>query len=214
MTLERKKLCIGLLHDYAARDFLDSRVLDELQVHFELSFVAGSRLTLDLSRFGRVHPYRDSAWWRTNAIEVARGMWHMYDKGKFEFNRRHALARATFGASTKATWLVDWISRLGFARPAAWALRLLMRASAAESIPEDERPDALLVYTSVNSYFTDDLVREARRKGIPLLALANNWDNLNTKSFLEVPPYVGVWGEQGFLIARLMHGLPPHRIFG
>jgi hypothetical protein len=71
----------------------------------------------------------------------------------------------------------------------------------------------MLVYTSVNSYFADDLICEAREKGIPLLALTNNWDNLNTKSFLETPPYLGVWGEQGFLIARLMHRMFPHQIF-
>ena len=56
-------------------------------------------------------------------------------------------------------------------------------------------------------------MRDARRRRIPLLALINNWDNLDTASFLEEPPYLGVWGEQGFLIARLMHGLPAHRVF-
>ena len=72
---------------------------------------------------------------------------------------------------------------------------------------------AVLAYTSVRSFFVDDVVRDARRRGIPLVALTNNWDNLNTKSFLEVPPYLGVWGEQGFLIARLMYRIPAHRIF-
>ncbi len=213
MAAELPRLCVGLLHDYAARDFYDSGVLEELAAHFRLSFVTGPRMTLDLPRFGPVHPYKDSAWWRRIAIELARGLRHMVDKSKFEFNRRHALARATFGCSPKATLLIDWTSRVGLAAPAAFVLRTMMRASAVDSIPDGERPDLLLVYTSVNSYFTDDLVREAGKKRIPLIAVTNNWDNLNTKSFLEMPPYIGVWGEQGFLIARLMHLIQPHRIF-
>jgi hypothetical protein len=71
----------------------------------------------------------------------------------------------------------------------------------------------MVVYTSVSSYFADDLIRNSRRLALPTLALVNNWDNLNTKSFFESPPYLGVWGEQGFLIARLMHMISPHRIF-
>lgn len=213
MATDRPHLCIGLLHDYAARDFVDSGVLDELSPHFRLSFVAGPRTTLDLARYGEVHPYRQPPPWRMIAVEVTRGLWHMHDKSRFEFNRRHALARATFGASPKATLVVDWVSRFGLAAPAARLLRILMRATVRDSIPTGAVPDLILAYTSVNSYFVDDLVREAKRKSIPLLALTNNWDNLNTKSFLEKPPYLGVWGQQGFLIARLMHDLFPHRLF-
>jgi hypothetical protein len=204
---------VGLLHDYAARDFVDSGVLEELSAHFRLSFVSGPKLTLDLARFGTVFRYRDPSSLRQRIIQLARGLRHMHDKRVFEFNRQHAIGRATFGIGPGVSRGIEWISGLGLARPAAFLLRFALRLTATDNIPLERKPDALLVYTSVNSYFTDDLVREARRKAIPLLALTNNWDNLNTKSFLEIPPHLAVWGEQGFLIARLMHRISPHRIF-
>jgi hypothetical protein len=213
MADHKPHLCLGLMHDYAARDFLDSGVLEELAQHFRLSFVSGSKLTLDLARFGPVWLYSDPSPLRARVQQLARGLWHMHDKGVFEFNRQHGLARATFGAGPKTTRLIRLISRVGLAGPVARLLRAWLRISVPHSIPADHAPDALLVYTSVNSYFADDLVREARARRIPLLALTNNWDNLNTKSFLETPPYLGVWGEQGFLIARLMHRMFPHQIF-
>jgi hypothetical protein len=210
---EKPHLCLALLHDYAARDFLDSGVLDELVQNFSLSFLSGARLTLDLSRYGPVRRYREPAGLRLRIVLLARGLWHMHDKGGFELNRRHALGRATFGFGRKITRAIEVFSAVGLARAGAHALRLVLRWTTPESFPHSEKPDAVLVYTSVNSYFADDLVREARRKSMPLLALTNNWDNINTKSFLEVPPYLAVWGEQGFLIARLMHRISPHRIF-
>lgn len=210
---ERPQLCLGLMHDYAARDFVDSGVLDELAARFRLSFVSTSRLTLDLAKYGQVFSYAEPSGWRLRIVQIARGLWHMHDKRQFEFNRSHALARATFGAGPWTSVLIRLIDRLGTAGVCARLLRAWLRLSAPCSIPSDKSPDALLVYTSVNSYFADDLIREARAKRLPVLALTNNWDNLNTKSFLETPPYLGVWGEQGFLIARLMHRMFPHQIF-
>jgi hypothetical protein len=210
---EKPHLCLALLHDYAARDFLDSGVLDELAQNFRLSFLSGARLTLDLSRYGHVSRYREPSGWRLRTVLLARALWHMHDKRGFEFNRQHALRRATFGFGPTITRAVDVLSAIGLALVGAQALRLLLRCTTPESFPRSKRPDAVLVYTSVNSYFADDLVRETKRKSMPLLALTNNWDNINTKSFLETPPYLAVWGEQGFLIARLMHRISPHRIF-
>jgi hypothetical protein len=88
-----------------------------------------------------------------------------------------------------------------------------LRVTATDLIPHGSEAHAVLVYTSVRSHFADDVVRAARRRNIPTLAVTNNWDNLNTKAFFERPAFLGVWGEQAFLIARLMHGFVPPQIF-
>lgn len=201
------------MHDYAARDFVDSGVLEDLAKRFDLRFVSTDRLTIDLTRFGPVYNYREPTGWRLRAAQLARGLMHMTDKRRFELNRRHTLARAIFGVGPKVAWMTDFVSRAGLARPMTLLLRAALRLSAPSVLPAAKAPDAMLIYTPVASYFADDLIRETRRLGIPSLAVVNNWDNLNTKSFLEVPSYLGVWGEQGFLIARLMHLIPAHRIF-
>lgn len=213
MPADKPLLLIGLLHDYAARDFVDSGVLADLAREFRLAFVSSARLSLDLVPYGPVVAQHEIGTVRLLLYFLAAGLWHMAVKRRFELNRRNALRQATFGVGPRMERLIAILSLLHLSRPVAWVLRALLRLTAPRIIPEGMTPMAVLVYTSVRSYFVDDIVRDARRRGVPLLALANNWDNLNTKSFLEVPPYFGVWGEQGFLIARLMYRLPPHRIF-
>jgi len=213
MPTDKPLLLIGLLHDYAARDFVDSGVLADLAHEFRLAFVSSERLSLDLAPYGPVVAQHEIGPMRLRLYFLAAGLWHMAVKRRFELNRRNALRQATFGLGPKLERLIAILSLLHLSRPIAWALRALLRLTAPRVIPEGMTPTAVLAYTSVRSYFADDIVRDARRRGVPVLALVNNWDNLNTKSFLEVPPYLGVWGEQGFLIARLMYRIPPYRIF-
>jgi hypothetical protein len=202
-----------MMHDYAARDFVDSGVLAQLAREFRLTFISSARLTIDLSPFGPVVAQHRMTGFRLRLYWLAAGLWHMAVKRRFELNRRNALRQASFGISPYAERIIDWGARLGLSRIAGLAFRAILRWTAPRLIPPEPAPFAVLAYTSVRSFFIDDVVRDARRRGIPLLGLVNNWDNLNTKSFLEVPPYLGVWGEQGFLIARLMYLIPAHRIF-
>lgn len=210
---DKPLLLVALLHDYAARDFVDSGVLADLVRDFRLGFITTPRLTIDLSPYGSVVGRYCIGWLRIRVYLLAAGLWHMAVNRRFEINRRNTLRHATFGVGPLIEHLIAGLSLIGLSRPIAGLLRGWLRMTAPRLIPEDMPIAAVLVYTSVRSYFADDIVRDARRRHLPLLALTTNWDNLNTKSFLEVPPYLGVWGEQGFLIARLMHGIPPHRIF-
>lgn len=207
------KLTIALMHDYAARDFVDSGVLEELSKNFDLSFISTDRLDIDIEDYGTVYHYIEPTGFRLRLVQLGRGLWHVHDKGKFELNREQALARATFGLSPSITNVIKFIASINMSYLVSIVIRQFLRMTFKETLPSSFRPDAFLVYTSVSSYFADDLIREAHSKDIPLLALVNNWDNLNTKAFFERPPYLGVWGEQGFLIARLMHLIPSHKIF-
>ena len=210
---DKPLLLVALLHDYAARDFVDSGVLADLARDFQLAFITTPRLTIDLSPYGLVVGHHRMGWLRCRIYLLTAGLWHMAVKRRFEINRRNTLRHATYGVGSLIEQLIAGLSLIGLSRPIAGLLRGWLRMTAPRLLPENMPIAAVLVYTSVRSYFADDIVRDARRRHLPLLALTNNWDNLNTKSFLEIPPYLGVWGEQGFLIARLMHGIPPHRIF-
>lgn len=210
---DKPRLAVALLNDYAARDFVDSGVLRDLAGEFRLVFITTPRLTIDLSSYGVVAAQHRMGWIRCRLYLLTAGLWHMTVKRRFELNRRNVLHHATFGVGPLIRSLISGLSLVGVSRPLGGLLRGWLRLTASRLLPRDRAVAAVLVYTSVRSYFADDIVRDARRLGVPVLALTNNWDNLNTKSFLEAPSYLGVWGEQGFLIARLMHGIPPHRIF-
>lgn len=199
---DKPRLAVALLNDYAARDFVDSGVLRDLAGEFRLVFITTPRLTIDLSSYGVVAAQHRMGWIRCRLYLLTAGLWHMTVKRRFELNRRNVLHHATFGVGPLIRSLISGLSLVGVSRPLGGLLRGWLRLTASRLLPRDRAVAAVLVYTSVRSYFADDIVRDARRSGVPLLALTNNWDNLNTKSFLEVPPYLGVWGEQGFLIAR------------
>jgi hypothetical protein len=210
---EKPLLILALMHDYAARDWVDSGVLAELSEQFRFAFISSDRLTIDLEPYGPIVAMHEMPGWRLRLYWLASGLRHLVVKKPFELTHRILLRQATFGMGPKMSRLLNVIARLGIAGPLSRPFLALMRATAPVLIPRDLSPIGVLAYTSVRSYFIDDVIRDARRMGVPVLAITNNWDNLNTKSFLEPPPYLGVWGEQGFLIARLMHRLPAHRIF-
>ena len=200
------------MHDYAARDFLDTGILEKLAGRFRLAFASTDRLTLDLSPYGPIVSKQRLAPWRYRIYRLAASFWHLVVRETYVIVPRYGLIEA---AAVGGARLFPWIRafwKAGAAKPLSLFLRQILRVSTPNLIA-GERPSAILVYTSVRSFFADDIVRNARTLDIPLLALTNNWDNLNTKCFLEIPQYLGVWGEQAFLIARLLHQIPAHRIF-
>lgn len=207
------RILMALRHDYAIRDFIDSGTLQLLSQRFDLIFLTEKNISYDLSAYGAQLPCYELSGLRRRLYWLAAGFSHIHSKKGLEVRHRHLVERATFGVGPKISRLIQGCSTLGLAWPLGNLFRLLFRYSARNHIPKNLPIQAIFVYTSVRSYFCDDLVIEARRKKIPLLAHVNNWDNLNTKAFLEKPPYLGVWGEQGFLIARLSYKIPPYRIF-
>jgi hypothetical protein len=210
---EKPLLLVALVHDYSARDLVDSGVLGDLAATYRLVFITSPRLTIDVSPYGSVVAQHRMSSLRFRVYFLTTGLWHMVRKRRFNRTRSYTLRQATFGLSPRMSRTVDLVSRVGLARPVALFGRWLLRVTAPRLLPDSTDPVAALVFTSVRSYFADDVIRDCRRHGLPVLAITSNWDNINGKVFLEDPPYLGVWGEQSFLIARLMHDLSPQRIF-
>lgn len=209
----KEKVVLALRHDYAVRDFYESGVLRELAERFDLYFLCENSITYPIEQFGKVLPPYQLGGLRRRVYWIAAGLWHIHYKQKFEVRARHAVEQAVFGVGPKISKVIRWLYRCGLAWPMSQLCKGLLKCTRSNVIPAELELDGILVYTSVRSHFCDDLVREAKRKKIPLLALTNNWDNLNTKSFLEKPPYLAVWGEQGYLIARLLYQFPAYRTF-
>lgn len=71
-----------------------------------------------------------------------------------------------------------------------------------------DRYDAVVSLTGFKEPLYEDLMRYARARRVPVLAVTQNWDNINYKPLVERPDAVGVWGMQGYYVARLLHGFP------
>jgi len=128
------------------------------------------------------------------------------------------------GAERAPSWVL-LLGRLGIAR-APWALGRVMAGlrRIERSLPQDEkfdeylraeRPDVLLVspLVHVGPQGQVELLRAARRLGIPTGLLVHSWDNLTTKGLIhEVPDRVAVWNYDQVAEAVEMHGVPPERM--
>ena len=106
------------------------------------------------------------------------------------------------------------------------AVRALSRAlqRVERALPQDprfehylrrERPDVVLVspLVHIGTQGQVQLLRAARRRGIPTGLLVHSWDNLTTKGLIhEVPDMVAVWNEDQVREAVEMHGVPRDRL--
>jgi hypothetical protein len=151
--------------------------------------------------------------WRRILYNTARGTYHYARRRPFVLNAEHALYRSFVGISDRQRQLIRGIATTGMAKPAGIVCRWLLRVTAPKLIPRDRDICGIIMVTSVESDFSDDITRDARRLGIPMLAVQGNWDNVAMKTFMETPDYLAVWGEQSFLIARFIHNISPYRLF-
>jgi hypothetical protein len=105
-------------------------------------------------------------------------------------------------------------ARLRVLEPAARRLEArLAPVPAATGLIERLRPDVVFAPTRVRSDGELELLKAARRAGVPAVAFAATWDALTSKGFFPVPPdWLLVWGDENRAQAIEHHGLPPERI--
>ncbi len=92
--------------------------------------------------------------------------------------------------------------------------RALPTGGVPDRILDEHRPDVVLVTPLL--YFGSaqvDLVRAARRRGIPTVHGVGSWDHLTTKGMIhEVADRMTVWNEAQRLEAAEIHGVDPARV--
>ena len=72
--------------------------------------------------------------------------------------------------------------------------------------------DVIVCVTSLKDALYEDVVRFGRARRIPVFAITQNWDNVNYKPLVERPDMLGVWGMQGYYVARLLHSIPHEQL--
>jgi hypothetical protein len=95
--------------------------------------------------------------------------------------------------------------------------RAIPSAPEVEAFLRAQQPDALLVSPLVNAASPaapqTDLVKSARKLGIPCGVLVASWDNLTNKGLIRtLPDVVVVWNEAQAREAVELHGVPRSRI--
>jgi hypothetical protein len=76
----------------------------------------------------------------------------------------------------------------------------------------DTNYDLIICVTGLKDPLYEDVIRFGRARDLPVLAITQNWDNVNYKPIYERPDTLGVWGMQGYYIARLLHSIPHEQL--
>ncbi|MBF0251421.1 MAG: hypothetical protein HQL35_12425 [Alphaproteobacteria bacterium] len=212
-----------------ARDMVQSGVLGVLANAFDLSllYITDGREEVPLDTFGTAYtwPHKGRAGtgllgrirdWRRDQINNIAYALNQISRRRGSEQDDYLITRTTTHWPWKIVHFVSFVARCHLETPVAWLFRTWLRMTYVPMIPDGEdRPDVMLV---MNNPFNidghiDDVLRDARAKGIPVFAQQLNWDNLADRNFLEDPDYVGVFGEQAFLFCRLIHGYSGSRVF-
>ncbi len=95
----------------------------------------------------------------------------------------------------------------------AMELRRLGLNPSLEEMLDRVRPDVIISPSQGLDSHAVDAARSGRARGIPVIGLMYNWDNLSSKAaFAAAPDYLGVVGHQSAEHAELIHGFPSDHI--
>ena len=129
-----------------------------------------------------------------------------------------ARARDMAPAPVRVLGQVPGVGRTRIACLAARLVRTMERRTGIPATIVDllrkRRPDVVLVTPLVQFGGSQtDVLRAARRVGVPTGVLVASWDNLTNKGLIhEVPDRVIVWNESQRAEASQLHGVPPDRV--
>ena len=211
-TPKRHRLLMIIQNDYVARDFIGSGVLEYLKGLFEIWFVIGPRIEVNIEQYGKVVAHHSVGRWRSKIWEIAFGLRHLSMLDPLINTQRDRLNSFQRGRSKSTKHLVFALHRLGASGVVSLILERFLYWTARDSLKLSEFPDVALLPTGINDLIWDDTVSYCRSYGVPSLSVTINWDNIAHKAFLQKPDLLGVWGEQGYLFARLFQRIPAKNI--
>lgn len=197
-----------------ARDLIDSGSLDALAGQFDLLFTGtDDKLAKQVSDYGEVVAHHSNSrprQWLWNSVYTAQLLAKyrplVGPNNQEFFNRK---------SSAKSYW--HWTTRLGVAIhearlgvPFATLGKTVLRKTAGKRVTgvTVEGLAGVLLPTVLRDFLAEDLVRWARRRGVPTVGLQGNWDCFNLKQMLAAPDHFLVWGEQSWYFARILQEMP------
>lgn len=205
-------LLINFCHDYAARDIIDSGILDDLKSDYDLCFATTPDLKVDLSTYGPIVGSHTQSNLRFKLWTVAFGLRHLAGLDpviKTQENRLEVFQR---GRSKKIKYTVLTLHKLGLSSLVSKIMEKVLAFTTPNFLKLPRKPDIALLTSGINDPFWDDVVTLTKRMGIPSLTLTINWDNIAHKIFLQQPDFLGVWGPQAYLYARLLQKVPAKKV--
>lgn len=214
----RLRVAVFIDHDIFVRHFLHSGVLRDLFARHEVDVIVPpeghKRLSVDPAPYvagARLHrlppnPDRHRLWARLLQVTCMRPR---LDAVSLELRRMWRLA-----LTAKAEILYTAVGAPGiYAAFRRWTLARVARIEnpALDALMAN-RHDLVLIPGTPDSPFSQDILYECNRRGVPCVMIMNSWDNPSGNRLVSgMPDLYLVWGEQTRRHAIEYLGIPPQR---
>jgi hypothetical protein len=203
----RNFLASGCLQDLAARGHALTLVLPG-------ALVTETTETFDLSRVERVLPMEPYLGGRSRQrVRASLRVASFVQRERFKtYGHKIRLNRRPWFRTQVALYRALG-SRYDLEERARAIEARLAPRPAAEALVADVRPDLFFYPTLIHEGTEIELLKAARRRGVPAVAFAASWDTLTSKGFFLVPPdHLLVWGEENRRQAFEHHRLTGDRV--
>ena len=186
------RILVVIAADQYVRNLVRTGAFDALEGH-ELSWVASVRVT-DREPLRSRGPLVGVVPERAARVRTYVNLHNLLLAGMRSRSRTMAAKVALMPRVQRVRWK---LAAVGGVRQAL-VRRYLRRAGASPELErafDEARPDLVIAPSGGIDHLVLDTLRAARRRGIPSLVLAHNWDNLSSKgAFAVKPDALGVWG--------------------
>lgn len=202
--MSKPRILLALFNETATQGIFDSKAIGSLASYAKLDLLHASPIDVASKYFNNIYvwpryAYRERAWLALYQLHLLPFTRTYYPERLGDQNLWQG-----FRAYVKVLLPLfdNWLCR---AAVVSLLRRYLDRTNPLLSIL-DGTYDAIVCITGIKDPMYEDLVRFGRAKTVPVFAITQNWDNINYKPIVERPDLLGVWGMQGYYVARLVHG--------
>lgn len=208
--MRKPRVLLALFNETATKGIFDTKSIDSLAAYADLDLVHASPIDAPAEYFDRVYrwpryPRRELAW-------LARYHLHLLPFTRRYYPERLGDPNLWQGFSPREKRVLSLFDNAVGRKMLVPALRAyLVRTNPLRGLL-DHKYDAIVCVTGLKDPMYEDLVRFGQARKIPVFAITQNWDNVNFKPIFERPDLLGVWGMQGYYVARLVHGFGPARL--
>jgi hypothetical protein len=206
----KPRILLVLFNDTAAKGILDTRSIESLAAGGTIDLLHATPFTGDLKCFDRIYqwpriPKRELPW-------IALYQLHLMPFTRAHYPERLGDQNLWQGVPTFARRLLKLLDNPA-GRPIATAvLRSYLKHTNPLPALLGNSYDVVICVTGLKDPLYEDVLRWSRVHRIPVFAITQNWDNVNYKPIYERPEMLGVWGMQGYYVARLLHSFPHEQL--
>jgi hypothetical protein len=223
------KILIVVSSSFHLRSVIDSGLLINLCSKFEVTLATNVELEQNLE------PVNLKRCMFRTSPQNSKFTGYIMDSGTWRFRSksssfRYRIKRRLYGDTSHNNF--DFIQKLKFKYRfmisltkyfllgnilSYWALRNIYRIlqrneQSVANVLKIQNPDLVIVWAQTLDPASSAFLYHSRKNSIPSLMIADNWDNLFSKTVFPISPnYVGCFGAQSADFGSKLHGIPRNR---